>query len=254
MRGVTSSTAFNEVKRYLVSFHSVYTSRIYTSEFLSLLVDTRLVHFLDNYILSQLGATRDAETHTGYGDMVPIESGLNMIDMTQILKDIGQSLIVRANIHRHLLISKAVIVYTTKMLDTASLENLPAGSQTQRAKKKSRYWTWYQRWIHKSSGMSHILRAALKELKAKLQWHATLDQNDTLLLDKTSSKVYSCDDVAQSKIIARAAKEHSSTTRDLARITKNRRYFLQENHRYHANIISAQNFLRRPFRLAFVEL
>lgn len=141
IRGATNSTIFKEVKRYLDSFRSVYASHIYTSKSLSLIVDTQLVHFREDYILSQLGAIRNAEARTKSGNMVPIESKLNVFDMSRISKDMSQSLTVLANIHRHLLISKAVISRAAKTLDTSLLVNCPASSQTLCAKQKSHHCT-----------------------------------------------------------------------------------------------------------------
>jgi hypothetical protein len=118
MRGATNSTTCKEVKQSLNSCCSVYASHIYTSAFLNLAVGTQLVHFLDSCILSQFGAIRDAEARTGYGNIVPIESKLSMLDMPWISKDMSQSITIRANIHRHLLISTAIIVRDAKTFDT----------------------------------------------------------------------------------------------------------------------------------------
>jgi hypothetical protein len=107
-----------------------------SSAFLSLAVCTQLVHSLDNWILHQLHTIRNAESRTGHGKLMRIVSELTMADITKLSEDMSRCVTVLANIHRHLLISKAVISHTTKMLETSPVETMPGSHQSLCQRKK----------------------------------------------------------------------------------------------------------------------
>ena len=133
-RTANGMTPFTEVECYFRNILSVYADHIYSPIFLSLVAGTHLVHFLDEYRLYQLIGTRELEQYTGHGDIVPIESKLDVNAITQLSKKTGRILTVLANIHRHLLISDAVISDVSKTLDSKQPGILPVDSQTIRGK------------------------------------------------------------------------------------------------------------------------
>ena len=137
-RTANGMTTFEEVEYYFGNILSVYADHINSPTFLSLVAGTHLVHFLDEYILHQLIGTRELEACTGYGDIVPIESELDVNAITRLSKKTGRILTVLANIHRHLLISDAVISDVSRTLDSLDPKQtviLPVDSQTIHVKR-----------------------------------------------------------------------------------------------------------------------
>lgn len=190
-RAANGMTTFQEVERYFRSILFVYADHIYSPTFLSLVAGTQLVHFLDEYILYQLIGIREVEAHTGHGDIIPIGEELDVNAITQLSKDTGRILTVLANIHRHLLISNAVISDVSKTLDSERSTNLPVGSRTLHGKHNELLMDVVlaldTQIIWNESYVAYLLERAKSQI-AVVRYLP--NQNGFLFLKNTSSKDY----------------------------------------------------------------
>ncbi|ORX98194.1 hypothetical protein BCR34DRAFT_548229 [Clohesyomyces aquaticus] len=188
-RDTAKTAIFEQLGRYLHSFMSVYTTSYCPSSFLTLVVGTQLVHFLDRYILSQLMVIRQAEALTGHGDMVYAGVKLSETRITALSQRMGGCLTVLANIRRHLRISNAVLAHVSKTTQMGKFPDLEEVVST-----LSNQVTWNEEYI-------------------------------TYLLERTRSQMavlqglLSHEDAIQGKRLAVATKEDSSAMKTIAVMT-----------------------------------